>query len=107
MRMGGGDDIEVADPAGPQIRGDNILPGVEVGAARAAELEDSAAIDQHGLRIGEHNQETIALADVDGAELKGTGDKPRSGGMKQQNREQRERSRGREPQQRAMAAMPR
>src|SRR5579875_2587196 len=94
MGVGGDQDVDAADAAGPQIRRDNVLAGIEAGAALTAVLQEPAAVDDHDFSLGEGKQQAVALADVDGGHFEDSGSNLGRGRMPDQQDEGGDKGRG-------------
>ena len=70
MRVRRHHDIEPPDPPAPKIRRNDIFARVQAGAAFLCPVrQQPSAVDQHFRALGEHNQQTVALTDVDGSQF--------------------------------------
>ena len=69
MGVRDGDDVQRADAAVPEVGRDHILADIELRARNPSERRNAAAIHEHAAAIGENDEQTIALADVDRGEL--------------------------------------
>ena len=66
VRVGGDDDVEGLDPAVPKIGRNDIFSDIQIRFSGFPELQQPSAVDQHARASGKHQQQAIALADVDG-----------------------------------------
>ncbi len=67
VRMREHNNIQMVDPTRPEIRRDNIFTIIKFAVQRP---NASAGINQHGLSLGRYHQKRIALAHVNGRNLK-------------------------------------
>ncbi len=62
--------VEVRDAAAPQIGRDHVFAHVDLRLAlHVRHAGKATGVDKHGLAVGKHDQQAIALADVDGRYL--------------------------------------
>src|SRR5581483_10464630 len=66
--VGDDDGVERAHGAVPEVRRDGVRADIEVGRGAAGEGGDGAAVEEEALAVGKDEEETVALADVDGGE---------------------------------------
>ena len=69
MRVRHGDDVETLDGSRPQVGRYDILADIDARLFGASERRDAAGVDQHQRALREADEQAVALADVDGAQL--------------------------------------